>query len=259
MPHVLVPVTPAALGAPRVRLAADGRLEQPAEHRLDPIDELSLEWAVQALECGDVSGVTAVSVGAAPALAALRAARSRGCPELLRIDPGSLTQLDVATVARLLAAAARRTDAAVVALGSESYDGSGGVVPGAVAAALGWPLLSRARELTVCDGGLEASCAGNAAARTSSTVLPAVVSFADGAIQPRNPRLAAVLSARRAEVPAVTAAELLGDGAATEWTGGIVAVEAVPPRARQQRVVRGEEAVRELLAVVGAAVEGEAR
>jgi electron transfer flavoprotein beta subunit len=137
--------------------------------------------------------------------------------------------------------------------------GSGGVVPGAVAAALGWPLLSRARELTLRDGGLEASCAADPAARISRAGLPAVVSFADGAIEPCNPRLAAVLAARRAEVPAVIAAELLGDDAAAESSCGIVSVEAVPPRARQQRVVRCEEAVRELLAVVGAAVEGEAR
>lgn len=259
MPHVLVPVTPAALGAPRVRLAADGRLEQPAEHRLDPIDALSLEWAVAALERGEISGVTAVSIGAAPAIEALRAARSRGCPELLRIDPAPLTWPDVATVARVIAAAARRADAVVVALGSESHDGSGGVVPGAVAAALGWPLLSRARELTVRDGDLAASCATAAGARSASAALPAVVSFADGAIQPRTPRLAAALAARRAAVPSVSAAELLDEVAAAEWTGGVVAVETVPPRARQRRVVSGEEGVRELLAVVGAAADGAPR
>jgi hypothetical protein len=48
----------------------------------------------------------------------------------------------------------------------------------------------------------------------------------------------------------VQADELLdGATAAAEWSGGVVALEAVPPRARQRRVVSGEEAVRELLAL----------
>lgn len=254
MPRVLVPVKPAALGAPLVRIAADGQLEPAPEHQLDPIDELALEWAASALEAGAVSAATAVSIGAAPALVALRAARSRGCPELLRIDPGPVRELDldVATVARLLAAAARRTEATIVALGSESYDGSGGVVPGAVAAALGWSLVSRARELALGDDALDACCATGDGTQQVAVALPAVVSFGEGAIVPRNPRLSAVIAARRAEVAEVAAGELL-DGRPGRWSAGVRAVEVVPPRPRASRVVTGDEGIHALLAAAGAA------
>src|SRR4051794_33387431 len=125
VPRILLPIKPAPLGPPLVRSGPRGGLGVGTEQRLDPINELSVEWAVRALESGRAKSITAVSVGDSSADVALRAARARGCPDLLRIDSAGV-ELDVATVAALLAAAARRVDAAVVVVGHESFDASSG-------------------------------------------------------------------------------------------------------------------------------------
>ncbi|ADB51756.1 electron transfer flavoprotein alpha/beta- subunit [Conexibacter woesei] len=294
MPSILLPVKPVGLGAPLVRRLPDGTLEEPAERRLDPVNETTVAWAVDAIAGGAAERVTAVAIGGSAAETALRAAAARGCERLLRIeldrDAGlAPSALDVATVAALLAAAARHVGADLVALGCESLDGSSGVVPAATAAALGWPLASRARTASLGAatgearsteewrsdhaerGQTSAPPAGSLAARgdddgEETVPLPAVVSFAEGGVTVRAPRLAHVIAARSAAIETVTAAQLLGDRAPATWSGGIVGVEPVPPRTRATRTVPAADpaaGARELLAAIeavratGAAANGD--
>lgn len=283
MASILLPVKPVGLGAPLVRRLPDGTLEEPAERRLDPVNETTVAWAADALAHGAASRIAAVAIGGGAAETALRAAAARGCERLLRIaldgDADRVpSALDVATVAALLAAAARHVGADLVALGCESLDGSSGVVPAATAAALGWPLVSRARTATLGPaagkgrateewrsdhaerGQTSIPPAGALAARCDddalrSLALPAVVSFAEGGVTVRAPRLAQVVAARSAAIETVTAAQLLGDRALASWSGGIAGVEPVPPRARATRTVAATDpaaGARELLAAIEA-------
>jgi electron transfer flavoprotein beta subunit len=240
---ILVPVKAVPLGAPVVRLAHDGTPVDAREWQLDPINALTVEWAVRlGME------VRAVSIGRAAADVALRDALARGCHDALRIEPHA--HADLVSTAALLAAAARRFDSRALAFGYESYDASSGALPAATAAALDWPLVSRVRNARLDDGEIVAVRSREAGLERVAVGLPAVLSFVEGEIVPRHPRLAAAIAVRRTPIPAVAAGSRV-----STWTGGGRALEPTPVRQRQARRLDAEAGVRELAALVAAPVE----
>lgn len=250
VPPIVAAVKAVALGTPVARVGSEGEWVEPGEWQLDPINELSLAWAVDAAR---PAGVTAVAVGGAAAALALRAALSRGCERALRIDPGEIRHPDVASTAALLAAAAQRTGAAVVAFGYESYDASSGALPAATAAALGWPVVSRAREARLGANVLVVTRSRGLDDETVEVPLPCVVSFVEGGIVPPHPRLAAVMATRKAGIPSLPATDLVGHRGLSTWTTGLRGVEPIPARDRETRVLDAKEGVREVAALVAAA------
>lgn len=252
MLRILLPIMPAGLAAPLVRTTVDGGLEPPADHRLDPVNERTVAWAVERRQADDAVALTAIAIGGAEADVALRAAQARGVPELERIDPGAGT-LDVVAVARLIAAAARRLgDVAVVALGDESFGGSSGTVPAALAALLGWPLVARARTADLSRDGIVARRVAEDGGRERlSAALPVVLSLSDGGIAPRAPRLAAVIASRGAQVTVRPPASQPDDGPLSRWPTAPLVVEPVPARTVAPRIVpqdEGATAIASLLA-----------
>ncbi|WP_320668677.1 hypothetical protein [Patulibacter defluvii] len=250
MPRILLPITSAPLAVPLVRTTEDGALAPLGDRRLDPVDERTLAWAADRRAAGEADHVAAVTVGGADADGALREAAARGATTLTRVAPPAAAP-DLVAVARLLAAvAAARDDLAVLALGDESSVGSSGALPGAAAAALGWPLVARAREARLDGGRIVAErAAADGTIERLEAPLPVVLSLADDGRPLRAPRLSAVIAARTAPIEVVPGDP---DAAAGSWPAAPLKVVPGPVRERARRRVAAEAAADELLALVGA-------
>jgi electron transfer flavoprotein beta subunit len=97
-------------------------------------DRAALEWAL-----GLTDRVVALTVGP-PALGDVLAwALGRGAMRAVRIWDAALGELDLAAMARVVAAAVRRIAPDVVLAGERGLAGATGALPALVAAHLGWP------------------------------------------------------------------------------------------------------------------------
>ncbi len=229
MTTILVAVKAVPLGNLPTTFSPSGDWSNPWEWQLDPINQTTLEWAVARRDAAEVDRVVAASVGREKATTvALRAAQARGADALIAITTEA--QLDVPSTARLLARVAHDLTADVVVFGYESFDGSSGTLPAATAAALGWPVLSRIRDGDLSSGALEGTRSLVDGIAPVTTALPAVVSFVEGVITPRNPSLAASMAARRAVPKMIDAAEVAGDQLLVAWTQGLEWTQPVAPR-----------------------------
>jgi electron transfer flavoprotein beta subunit len=246
---ILVPVKAVPLGVAPAALTPAGTWAEPAHWQLDPINEVTLEWAVARREAGDVDRIVAVSVGPPAASAvALRAAHARGCDEQLTIS--TRRQLDVSGTARLLAVAAGQVQATIVACGYESYDGGTGAVPAATAAALRWSLATRLRDARLKGGQLTGDRSQASGTTTITVPLPAVVSFVEGVVVARNPSLMAEMAARRTAPARIDADTLIGDDLLIAWTTGLQQVAPVPTRVRQTQTLELDAGVRAITDLV---------
>ena len=206
-------------------------------HGLDPLNEVSLELALDARRTGALDEVIAICVGPQHAVDALRRALALGADSVLHVEDPALAGADVRTTARVLAAAVQHVDARLALFGYESADGSSGMVPAAVAALLGWPLISRARQGSITDGLVTAGRDVGAGAEIASAGLPAVMSVVDGGIAPAYPTLKQVLRARKAVVPSVTAAELGVNLEADRTTERVTGLRPTPAPMRTRTVL----------------------
>lgn len=123
------------LGAPAVRI-------------LNRADRAALEWACRL--CPDE--VTALTLAPPEADAILHFARARGARRAVRLWSPGAEGLDAAAVTRLLARAVERIRPDLVFAGDRSLEGWSGLVPGMLAARLGWPCLEGAVAMTLESG-----------------------------------------------------------------------------------------------------------
>jgi electron transfer flavoprotein beta subunit len=246
---ILVPVKAVPLGTAPATVTPAGTWAEPAQWRLDPINEITLEWAVARREAGDADRVVAVSVGPpAACTVALQAAHARGCDE--QVEVTTQQQLDVPSTARLLAGVASRVQATIVACGDESHDGCSGTVPAATAATLRWGVATRLRDARLIGEQLTADRSQTSGTTTTTVPLPAVVSFVEGAIVARNPSLVAVMAARQAAPRRIEANAVIAAGLLSAWTTGLQQVATVPARARQTHTLELEAGIRAIVELV---------
>jgi electron transfer flavoprotein beta subunit len=199
---------------------------------MDPINEVPLEWALQQRAAGRVAAVVAIAMGPPAAAETLRRAVAFGVDDTLLVSDQGLAGSDVRQTARVLAAAVDRVAATVAVCGYESRDGSSGVVPSAIAAVLGWPVLSRAAEAEWTDDDVvEVERDVGSGPRRERVETPVVLSFVEGRIEPRYPVLRDVLRSRRATVPEIALDRLATRGFETTRTERVVRTERIePPR-----------------------------
>ena len=130
------------------RLEADNSLARDGEVALDPGDEYGVEEALLLKEAHE-GEVVLVSMGPEKARDAIRKGLSMGADRgILLTDPG-LGGADALLTARALAAAIKDENADLVICGTESYDGSTGMVPPMLAELLGFPQLTFAKHVEV--------------------------------------------------------------------------------------------------------------
>lgn len=196
----------------QLRFRSDGRTPvlDNAPLLLGSFDKNALEAAVRIREAGAPTQVIALSVGAGRVRESIKEALAMGADEAVVVDDAALAGSDVATSARVLAAAIRRIGSVdLILMGEGSDDEYTGQVPARVAALLNMPQITYARELQVEPGGVVR------ATRDLEDVLevvecaaPVVVSVTGELNTPRIPPLTAIMRAGKKPLQAWTLADL---------------------------------------------------
>jgi electron transfer flavoprotein beta subunit len=204
-------------------------IERPEGQVLDDTDRYGVEVALQLTETHG-GAVTLVSMSPAGNLQGIRQAMAMGAERAVLVEDPSLRGADALTTARVLAAAIGRADADVVIAGTESTDGSTGLVPQQLAEFLGVPALTYARAVHVGENDEitieRQTAAGYDVVRARCPVLITVTS---GVGEPRYPTFKGIMQAKTRTIDRLTCADV---GVDPEWSQRIRSTAAIPARAR---------------------------
>lgn len=191
------------------RYTADHRLDRAAaEAVVNPLDEYAVEQALRLKEAGSADEVVYLSMGPEPAAEALRRALAMGGDGAVLVTDGALAGADEWATARVLAAALDRLAPEVALMGMASDDARGSLVPGAVAAIRGLPLLSYGSELRLVDGKARIRRLTPTGADILEAELPVVASVTDQVGEPRYASLKGIMAARRMPLETWSLADL---------------------------------------------------
>jgi electron transfer flavoprotein beta subunit len=186
-----------ATGADK-RYTDDLRLDRSSvEAIINPLDEYAIEQALRLVDDGSVDNVTYLSMGPEAAAEALRRALAMGGDEAVLVTDAALAGSDEWATARVLAAALDRLEPDVALLGMASDDGRGSLVPGAVAAKRGLPLLSYGSELKLTEGEARIRRLTATGFDWIGAPLPVVASVTDQVGEPRYASLKGIMAAKR--------------------------------------------------------------
>ena len=191
------------------RYTADLRLDRDAaEAVINPLDEYAIEQALRLQEAGAVDTVGYLSMGPEQATEALRRALAMGGDEATLVTDGALAGADAWVTARVLAAALDRLAPDVALMGMASDDARGSLVPGAVAAIRGVPLLSYGSELRI-DGAVARIRRLTATGYdVIEAPMPLVASVTDQVGEPRYASLKGIMAAKRKPLETWSLADL---------------------------------------------------
>ena len=187
--------------------------------------------------------ITAVTMGPAKAIEALRAALVLAADAAVHVHDQALHGSDALATSRVLAAAVARLGFDLVLCGSESADSGMSAVPAMVAERLGVPALCFADELVVRERKVEIHRDdGDGGLRVLVAAPPVVVSVTERCGEPRYPRFASRYDARGKLVSVWTLADLGVDPAEVGLRGAASLVRAVSPRPgrRPREMVAGD-------------------
>lgn len=180
------------------RYTADLRLDRAAaEAVINPLDEYAIEQALRLQEAGAVDAVGYLSMGPPQAAEALRRALAMGGDEATLVSDPELGGADEWATARVLATALDRLAPDVALMGMASDDARGSMIPGAVAAIRGLPLLSYGSELRVEGGVARIRRLTATGFDIIEAPLPVVASVTDQVGEPRYASLKGIMAAKR--------------------------------------------------------------
>lgn len=225
------------------RLDRDLRVDRSASLEPNGNDEYCLEKSLQLTEAHE-GEVTVLSMGPAGAGDAIRKALAMGAAKAIHVTDPAIAGSDLQATARILAAAARKTEFDLLLAGFDSSDGAAGVIPSMLATLLELPYLSNAADI-------EPAGEGRVRVRRLSPVgydmieapTPAVIMGTQLLGAPRYPSLRGIMQARSKEVATWGLGDLdidpstVGAGAA-----GTTVLGAEPPPPRGAGTVVREDA-----------------
>ena len=197
---------------------------------LSELDEYAVEQALRIAESGVEAEVTYLTVGPAPAKAALLKALAMGGDRGVHVVDDRLRGTDAPGTALVLAAAAKHLGFDLLLCGMASTDGAMGVVPAMVAEHLGVPSATYLSDVTLGLGTVSGVREGDTATLQVQAALPAVVSVTDRSGEARYPSFKGIVAAKKKPLVSLGLDELAlapdlvgGDGAAS-------AVDSATPR-----------------------------
>jgi electron transfer flavoprotein beta subunit len=197
-----------ATGADK-RYTSDLRLDRAgAEAIINPLDEYAIEQALRLADDGAAESVSYLSMGPEQAGEALRRALAMGGDEAVLVTDAALAGADEWSTAKVLAAALDKMAPDVALMGMASDDARGSLVPGAVAAMRGLPLLSYGAELKVSDGEARIRRLSATGFDWISAPLPVVASVTDQVGEPRYASLKGIMAAKRKPLETWSLADL---------------------------------------------------
>jgi electron transfer flavoprotein beta subunit len=155
-----------------------------------------------------------------------------GGDEAYLVTDDALAGSDEWATARVLAAALDKLAPDVTLMGMASDDARGSLVPGAVAAIRGVPLLSYGSELSLADGVARIRRLTATGFDIVEAPLPVVASVTDQVGEPRYASLKGIMAAKRKPLETWSLADLGIDPATLHGAALTRVVEARPPEAK---------------------------
>ena len=181
----------------------------PLRRKISSYDELALEEALRLKDRLAQTQVTALSVGPAAAVDALRRALGMGADQAVHILAPEQPPLRPATLAAWIAAWAGEQYFGLILTGVMSEDAMQGAVGPMLAAKLGLPAVTSVVSLEAGSDALEVEREMEGGRRQRLTAqLPALVTIQSGPNQPRYPTLSNLLRAKKTTPLTLEAANL---------------------------------------------------
>jgi electron transfer flavoprotein beta subunit len=188
-------------------LEADNTLSRDKEVVLDPGDECGVEEGLQLKEAHG-GEVILVSMGPERAKDAIRKGLSMGADRGVLISDPQLAGADALLTARALAAAIKKEEADLVICGTESYDGSTGMVPPMLAELLGVPQLTVAKKVEVNGSTVKVHRQTSDGYQVLEAATPALITVTAAIAEPRYASLKGIMAARSKEIKQVGLSDL---------------------------------------------------
>ena len=173
------------------------RLDRSGEATLNPGDMSAVEEALRLKESGAASEVVVVSMGPESAVNSLRKALAMGADSGVLISDESAAGSDALVTSRVLAAALKQRDAALMLFGQQAGDSDGAVLWAAIADRLRLPLISQATSLEVDGAKATVRRQTEFGYDTIEAPLPCVVAVSDAINEPRYPSLKGIMGAKK--------------------------------------------------------------
>ena len=188
-------------------LEADHSISREKELVLDPADECGVEEALRLKEAHG-GEVVLVSMGPERAKDAIRKGLSMGADRGVLISDGLLAGADALLTARVLAAAIKPEQPDLVICGTESFDGSTGMVPPMLAELLGFPQLTFAKKVDVDGSILKVQRQTADGYQVVEAATPALIAVTAGIAEPRYASLKGIMAARSKEIKQLGLADI---------------------------------------------------
>jgi len=206
-------------------LEADNTLARDKEVVLDPGDECGVEEALQLKEAHG-GEVILVSMGPEKAKDAIRKGLSMGADRGVLISDPQLAGADALLTARALAAAIKAESPDLVICGTESYDGSTGMVPPMLAELLGMPQLTIAKKVQVDGTTIKVHRQTADGYQVVEAATPVLISVTAGIAEPRYASLKGIMAARSKEIKQIGLGDLgIETGEPAETIEGLAQAE----------------------------------
>jgi electron transfer flavoprotein beta subunit len=207
-------------------LEPDNTLNREKEVVLDPGDECGIEEGLQLKEAHG-GEVVLVSMGPERAKDAIRKGLSMGADRGVLITDPQLAGADAMLTARALAAAIKPEQPDLVICGTESYDGSTGMVPPMLAELLGMPQLTVAKKVEIDGSTVRVHRQTADGYQVVEATGPALVTVTAGIAEPRYASLKGIMAARSKEIKQVGLGDLgIDRGDPAEMIEGVTDAEA---------------------------------
>lgn len=206
-------------------LESDNTIARDKEVVLDPGDECGVEEGLQLKEAHG-GEVVLVSMGPERAKDAIRKGLSMGADRGILITDPLLAGADALLTARALAAAIKAEEPDLVICGTESYDGSTGMVPPMLAELLGMPQLTVAKKVDVEGSTVRVHRQTADGYQIVEASTPALITVTAAIAEPRYASLKGIMAARSKEIKQLGMGDLgIERGESAETIEGIAQAE----------------------------------
>ena len=188
-------------------LEGDNTISREKEAVLDPGDECGVEEGLQLKEAHG-GEVVLVSMGPERAKDAIRKGLSMGADRGILVADAGLAGADALLTAKVLAAAIKAESPDLVICGTESYDGSTGMVPPMLAELLGMPQLTFAKKVEVDGATVKVHRQTADGYQIIESPTPALITVTAAIAEPRYASLKGIMAARSKEIKQLALGDL---------------------------------------------------
>lgn len=175
---------------------------------LDEVTERAMEVALSYAGSNEGTEVVALALAPAGSVSTVRKALAMGADRAIHVADEALLGADVMLTAEALAAAIEREGFDLVITGNSSTDGSGGMVPAAIAELLGVAHASGLSSVELTAESVSGSRPVDGGVQQVTASLPAVVSITEALPDPRFPNFKGIMAAKKKPLDTVSLSDL---------------------------------------------------